>query len=169
MLNIKLYVTTIEVLKRELLRCLPDLFHIFLVASENTPLNFVDGHVNSGGIAGAIVGGPIGFIVGAATGAWAGNKFNKEREARADAEGRATVAETRAAEAERLAVELEHLVAGNEDQIESLNLVLRRQEDTYRDALQQALANRSIEELALHVTALGRALAQAASMEVATS
>ena len=40
---------------------------------------------------------------------------------------------------------------------------------TPRDALQQALANRPIEELALHVTALGRALEQAASMEVATS
>jgi carbon-monoxide dehydrogenase medium subunit len=40
---------------------------------------------------------------------------------------------------------------------------------TPRDALQQALPNRPIEELTLHITAISRALERAASMEVATS
>jgi outer membrane protein OmpA-like peptidoglycan-associated protein len=85
----------------------------------------------SGAIVGAIVGGPVGFIVGAATGGWAGNKFHKERVAK---EEFAAMYD----EADALANSLQALVAGSEDEIENLQFVMRRQEDAYRDALQEA-------------------------------
>lgn len=87
--------------------------------------------IGAGAIAGAIAGGPVGLIIGAATGGWAGNKFHSEREGR-------EAAEARADETEALAESLQELVASNESDLEELNLVLTRQESTYRDALQQA-------------------------------
>lgn len=87
--------------------------------------------IGSGGIVGAIAGGPVGFIIGAAAGGWFGNKFHKERESK---EEYAAMYE----EADALAASLQSLIAGNENEIEDLQLVLRQQEDTYRGALQEA-------------------------------
>jgi len=94
--------------------------------------------VGAGGVVGAIVGGPVGFIIGAATGAWAGGKFHSEREAREAAEAEVVVAEARSREARALAQSLEALVAGSEDEIEELQLVMRNRESEFRTALQQA-------------------------------
>lgn len=87
--------------------------------------------LGSGAIAGAIAGGPVGLIIGAATGGWAGNKFRKQRESRDEYEAKYQ-------EASALADSLETLVAGNENELEELKFVMRRQEETYRDALQEA-------------------------------
>lgn len=87
--------------------------------------------IGTGGIVGAIAGGPVGFILGAAAGGWFGNKFHNERESK---EEFAAMYE----EADALANSLQSLVAGNEDEIENLRFVMRRQEDTYRDALSEA-------------------------------
>jgi outer membrane protein OmpA-like peptidoglycan-associated protein len=85
----------------------------------------------SGAVVGAIAGGPVGFIIGAATGGWVGGKFHRERVAKEELAARYE-------EADALANSLQALVAGSEDEIENLQFVMRRQEDTYRDALQEA-------------------------------
>lgn len=87
--------------------------------------------LGSGAIAGAIAGGPIGLIIGAATGAIVGNKFKEERKSKDEFQAMYE-------EADALASSLETLVAGSEDQVEDLQFVLRRQEDVYRNALQEA-------------------------------
>jgi outer membrane protein OmpA-like peptidoglycan-associated protein len=87
--------------------------------------------VGTGSVVGAIAGGPIGFIVGAAMGGWLGNKFHFERSARNEAEARYE-------QAEAMAGSLEALVAGSEDEIAELKLVMSHQEDAYRDALSEA-------------------------------
>jgi len=87
--------------------------------------------IGSGGIVGAIAGGPVGFIIGAAAGGWFGNKFHQEREAKEEFAAKYE-------EADALANSLQALVAGSEDEIQNLQFVMRRQEDTYRDALQEA-------------------------------
>jgi outer membrane protein OmpA-like peptidoglycan-associated protein len=87
--------------------------------------------IGSGAIVGAIAGGPVGFILGAATGGWFGNKFHKEREAKEEFAAKYE-------EADALANSLQAMVVGNEDEIQNLEFVMRRQEDSYRDALQQA-------------------------------
>jgi len=87
--------------------------------------------IGSGGIVGAIAGGPVGFILGAAAGGWFGNKFHQEREAKEEFAAKYE-------EADALADSLQALVAGSEDEIQNLQFVMRRQEDVYRDALQEA-------------------------------
>ena len=87
--------------------------------------------LGSGAIAGAIAGGPIGLIIGAATGAIVGNKFKQEHKAKDEFQAMYE-------EANALASLLETLVAGSEDEVENLQFVLSRQEDTYRTALQEA-------------------------------
>lgn len=88
--------------------------------------------IGSGGVIGAIAGGPVGFIIGAAAGGWLGNKFNNEREEK----------ETYAAryrEAEELAASLESLLEENETATRQMRLVMQEQEDSYRTALSEAL------------------------------
>jgi len=87
--------------------------------------------LGSGAIAGAIAGGPIGLLIGAAAGAIIGNKFKQEHKAKDEFQAMYE-------EANELANSLEVLVVGSEDEIESLQFVLRRQEDAYRNALQEA-------------------------------
>lgn len=88
--------------------------------------------IGSGGVIGAIAGGPVGFIIGAAAGGWLGNKFNREREAR-------EAFEARYLEAEELAAELETLLEDNENANREMRLVMEQQEDSYRSALREAL------------------------------
>jgi outer membrane protein OmpA-like peptidoglycan-associated protein len=85
----------------------------------------------SGAVVGAIAGGPVGFIIGAATGGWVGGKFHRERVAKEELAARYE-------EADALANSLQAMVEDSEDEIKDLQFVLRRQEDTYRDALQEA-------------------------------
>lgn len=85
----------------------------------------------SGAVVGAILGGPVGFIVGAATGGWVGGKVNRERVAK---EEFAAMYE----QADALADSLQAMVAGSEGEIKNLQFVMRRQEDSYRNALQEA-------------------------------
>ena len=85
----------------------------------------------SGAIVGAIAGGPLGFFLGATAGGLFGSQFDDEREAKNEF---AAMVE----EADALADSLEALVVGSEDEIEELRFVLGRQEDSYRNALQEA-------------------------------
>jgi len=84
-----------------------------------------------GGIIGAIAGGPIGFMIGAAGGAWLGDKFDNERDAKNEYQARTE-------RVEALAGSLETLVAEGESEIETLRLGMRSQEDAYRGALRDA-------------------------------
>jgi outer membrane protein OmpA-like peptidoglycan-associated protein len=88
--------------------------------------------IGSGGVIGAIAGGPVGFFIGAAAGGWLGNKFNREREAKE------TYA-ARYAEAEALAASLETLLEDNENANRQIRFAMEQQEDSYRSALREAL------------------------------
>jgi outer membrane protein OmpA-like peptidoglycan-associated protein len=88
--------------------------------------------IGSGGIVGAIAGGPVGFIIGAAAGGWFGNKFHDERTAKNEFADRY-------AEADALAASLQSLLSGSENELEQMRFVMREREDDYRDALSEAL------------------------------
>jgi len=88
--------------------------------------------IAAGTVIGAIVGGPVGFLVGGGLGGWLGNKVERETKARDELEARYR-------EADALAASLEALVASSETELEQMRFVMSEQEDTYRDALTQAL------------------------------
>ena len=88
--------------------------------------------IGSGAIVGAIAGGPVGFFIGAATGGWFGNKFHNERMAKEEFAARYE-------EADALAASLQTLLAGSEDQLEQMRFVMGEREESYRDALSEAL------------------------------
>lgn len=94
--------------------------------------------IGAGSVVGAIAGGPVGFIIGAAMGGWLGNKFHTEQSARTEAEARFEEAEARYQRTRVLASSLEEVVAGSEGELAELKLVMSRQEDAFRDALQEA-------------------------------
>lgn len=89
--------------------------------------------LGSGAAIGAIAGGPFGMVAGIVFGHWLGDKFHEER-----TEKEAYLA--RYEESEKLASSLKKLVSENEDEIAEMHLVLREQEESYQDALRQAMA-----------------------------
>jgi outer membrane protein OmpA-like peptidoglycan-associated protein len=89
--------------------------------------------IGSGAAIGAIAGGPFGLVAGLIFGDWLGDKFHDERSEK-------EVYMARYEETEKLAGKLRKLVADNEDEIQQMHLVLNEQEDSYLDALQQAMA-----------------------------
>lgn len=88
--------------------------------------------VGTGAAIGAIAGGPVGMAIGLAIGGWLGNVFHDERKEKEEYAARYE-------ESARLADSLEELLAGNENQIEQLQLVMNKQHDDYQNALRRAL------------------------------
>jgi outer membrane protein OmpA-like peptidoglycan-associated protein len=86
-----------------------------------------------GTIAGAVLGGPVGFAIGGSLGGWLSSKLHRERTAKEEYRARYQ-------EADLLSTELEALVASNENEMGRMRLAMTEQQDTYRDALRQALA-----------------------------
>lgn len=88
--------------------------------------------VGTGAAIGAIAGGPVGMAIGMAIGGWLGNTFHDERREKEEYAARYE-------ESTRLAESLEELLAGNENTIEQMQLVMDQRQDEYQDVLQQAL------------------------------
>ena len=88
--------------------------------------------IGAGGIIGAIAGGPIGFIIGAATGGWVGNKIDKLDDDR-------DAFEERYQRAEQIASTLESELGTAEAELSEMRVVMREQDETYREKLHEAL------------------------------
>lgn len=86
-----------------------------------------------GTIAGTVLGGPVGFVIGGGLGGWLSNKLHRETTAKEEYAARYEQAET-------LANELEIIVARNETEMGRMRLAMSEQEESYHEALRQALA-----------------------------
>jgi outer membrane protein OmpA-like peptidoglycan-associated protein len=89
--------------------------------------------VGTGAAIGAIAGGPVGVLLGAAFGGWIGDRFHKERTARAASEQQADAALARASS-------LEHELLGTERELTTVHAQLRSERVAHRNEIEQALA-----------------------------
>lgn len=88
--------------------------------------------VGIGAVVGTVLGGPVGFVAGVGLGGWISGRLHNDRKARDEYQARYE-------EADALAKSLTALLATSENDAQKLRIVMREQQDTYRDALQQAL------------------------------
>lgn len=88
--------------------------------------------VGSGAVIGAAAGGPVGFVLGAAFGGWVGDRFDRERSGRLEAEEK-----YREARAE--ADQLESLLARNERQLAEIAARLESERRAHARTLEEAL------------------------------
>ena len=88
--------------------------------------------LGSGAVIGAAAGGPVGFVLGAAFGGWVGDRFERERTARLEAE-------EKYAEARAEADKLENLLARNERQLAEIAARLESERRAHARTLEEAL------------------------------